>query len=142
TVKLDEKEKISKSHTPSPVKLIVPNHFSSCRVVDGQHRLLSFTKLSEIQQSKYSLPVVLMDNLSIDEEKKMFLEINKNAKPVDPNLEYEIVADIGNWDKESDEFYTRLAVLTIKRLSKSPIIRGKVYFGTVGETKSDKIGRG
>ncbi|MDR3009461.1 MAG: DGQHR domain-containing protein [Sphingobacterium sp.] len=139
TIKLEEKNKISKSHTPSQVKLIIPNHFSSCRVVDGQHRLLSFTKLTENQQSKYSIPVVLMDNLSLDEEKKIFLEINKNAKPVDPNLEYEIIGDINNWDENSEEFYTSLAVLTVKNISKSIVIKSKVFFGTVGEKKSDNI---
>ncbi len=139
TIKLEEKNKISKSHTPNKVKLIIPNHFSSCRVVDGQHRLLSFTRLSETQQSKYSIPVVLMDNLSLDEEKKIFLEINKNAKPVDPNLEYEIIGDIDSWEENSDEFYTSLAVLTVKNIAKSKVIKSKVYFGTVGETKLDNI---
>src|SRR5690606_13242622 len=43
TIKLEEKNEISKSHTPAKVKLIISNHFSSCKVVDGQHRLLSFT---------------------------------------------------------------------------------------------------
>lgn len=139
TIHLEEKENISKSHTPRNVKLIISNHFSSCKVVDGQHRLLSFTNLSEIEQSKFSLPVVLMDKLPSDEEKKMFLEINKNAKSVDPNLEYEIISDIHNWHPGSEDFKIRLAVLLIKKLSSSAPIKNHVYYGNVGESKSDNI---
>jgi len=139
TIHLEERENISKSHTPKNVKLIISNHFASCKIVDGQHRLLSFTNLTEVEQSRFSLPVVLMDKLSNDEEKKMFLEINKNAKSVDPNLEYEIVSDITNWDRDSEEFKTRLAVILIKKLSTSAPIKRNVYFGNVGETKSENI---
>ncbi|GEM_PF-1599740 len=139
TVELEEKDNISKSHTPKNVKLIISNHFSSCKIVDGQHRLLSFTNLNEIEQSRFSLPVVLLDTLPPDEEKKMFLEINKNAKSVDPNLEYEIISDINNWRIDSDEFKIRLAVILIKALGVSSPIKNHVYFGNVGETKSDNI---
>lgn len=139
TIPLEEKQNISKSHTPKNVKLIISNHFSSCKIVDGQHRLISFAYLDEIQQSKYSVPVVLLDNLSNDQEKHMFLEINKNAKSVDPNLEYEISSDINDWKIDSPEYKTRLAVLTIKKLSNSAPIKDNVFYGKVGENKSDSI---
>lgn len=139
TAPLEEKSNISKSHTPSTVKLIISNHFSSCKVVDGQHRLLSFTELEEFEQSRFSIPVVLMDNLPIDEEKRMFLEINNNAKKVDPNLEYDIMSDIKDWDEDSDEYKIKLGVLTVKELEKSTPIKSSVYHGTIGESKKDSL---
>ncbi|MGV0751786.1 DGQHR domain-containing protein [Empedobacter brevis] len=139
TIPLEERNKVNKSHTPSNVKLIIPNHFSSCRVVDGQHRLLAFSQLKETEQSRFSLPVVLMDNLSDQEEMKMFLEINKNAKPVDPNLEYEIISHIEEWGENSTEFLIRIAVLTVKELCKSNPFKDHVHFGLVGDSKQNKI---
>lgn len=139
TVPLEERNNVSKSHTPCNVKLIIPNHFSSCRVVDGQHRLLAFSQLKETEQSRFSLPVVLMDNLSDKEEMKMFLEINKNAKPVDPNLEYEIISDIDTWEITTNEFLIRIGVLTVKELCKSSPFKDHVHFGLVGDSKQNKI---
>lgn len=139
TVELFDDKNISKSHCPKSVKLILPDHYSSCRIVDGQHRLISFSQLNETEQSKYNLSVVLLNNLPIEDEKRMFLDVNNNAKSVDPNLEYEIISELNCWEVNSKEYFVKLSVKIISELEKSNPIKDKIFRGIVGEEKTNVI---
>lgn len=128
----------TKSQCPKQVKISIPNHYSSCRIVDGQHRILSFSLLDAITQTKFSLPIVLIDNMSISDEIKMFLEINNNAKSVDTNLEFELISKL-NWDSSSKNNLIKTGVRIVKELEKKTPLKGNIYKGIVGDTKKEKI---
>jgi len=137
TMKLNDKP-FNKSDCPKEIQLSLPDHYASCKIVDGQHRLLSFSQLSKYQQTKYSIPIVLIDNMPIEEEIRMFLDINDNAKSVDPSLRYELIAQLsveGN-EKESK---IKEAVNLVKGLAKSNPLKNIIYRGVVGDTKKDHI---
>lgn len=138
TVSIEETPTVSKSHCPKPVKITLPDHYSSCRIVDGQHRLISFALLNDIQRSHYMMSVVLMNKLNVEEEKKMFLDINTNAKSVDPNLEYDLISELSIWNKNSKEARIKDAVLICRRLEQS-VLKGKIYKGLVDDDKKDRI---
>ncbi|MBL4561763.1 MAG: DGQHR domain-containing protein [Labilibaculum sp.] len=137
TIKLTENP-LPKSQCPKIVKLSIPNHYSSCRVVDGQHRLLSFSKLDFVHKTKFNLPIVLIDNMPVEEEIKLFLDINDTSKKVDPSLRYELMAKL-NWEKGSKGSLIKEAVIIVSRLEKTGPLKGKVYKGIVGDTKKDTI---
>jgi len=137
TVKLAEKP-IAKSQCPKIVKINMPNHYSSCRVVDGQHRLLSFSKLDFVNKTKFNLPIVLIDNMPEEEEIKLFLNINDTSKRVDPSLRYELMAKL-KWEKESKEDLIKKAVIIVSKLEKRNPLKGNLYKGIVGDSKKDSI---
>lgn len=139
TIDLTENVVIPRSHCPKAIKIILPDHYSSCRVIDGQHRLISFSQLTDIEQSRFNLSVVLLNNLPIEDEKKLFLEINNNAKSVDPNLEYEIISELNNWEKDSKEHLIKNSVKIITELEKTKPIKGNIYRGKINEEKSNQI---
>jgi DNA sulfur modification protein DndB len=65
--------------------LKVPRQYASAWVIDGQHRLYGFAR-AERDLGKTLLPVVALQTRSRIEDAETFVDINKNQKPVDPNL--------------------------------------------------------
>jgi|694.fasta_scaffold93503_3 DGQHR domain-containing protein len=128
----------TKSQCPKQIKIAIPNHYSSCRIVDGQHRVLSFSMLEHPLQTKFNLPIVLIDNMPEQEEIKMFLEINNNAKSVDTNLEYELTSKL-DWDKSSKDYLIKVGVKIVNELEKKNPLKGNIYKGIVGDVKKEKI---
>jgi DNA sulfur modification protein DndB len=65
--------------------LKIPRQYASAWVIDGQHRLYGFARAKDdLNQSLLS--VVAVNTRSRIEEAETFIDINKNQKPVDPNL--------------------------------------------------------
>lgn len=139
TVDIEEYPKVVKSHCPSHVKITLPDHYSSCRVVDGQHRLISFALLNDTQRSHYMLSVILLSNLDLQEEKKMFLDINTNAKQVDPNLEYDLIASLDSCEDNQKNQLVKYAVDIISELEKKEPMKNRIYRGLVSDKKKDTI---
>src|SRR6185503_11278298 len=54
---------INKSDCPKHVKINVPSNFASCRIIDGQHRLLSFSRVEDRYQENSFLPVIILENI-------------------------------------------------------------------------------
>jgi hypothetical protein len=72
------------------------------------------------------------------EEIKMFLEINNNAKSVDTNLEYELTSKL-DWDKSSKDYLIKVGVKIVNELEKKNPLKGNIYKGIVGDVKKEKI---
>jgi len=132
------KTPFTKSQCPKQVKIAIPNHYSSCRIVDGQHRILSFSLLDNITQTKFNLPIVLIDNMPIAEEIKMFLDINNNAKSVDTNLEYELMSKL-DWVTNPKNHLIKIGVKIVNELEIRNPLKGNIYKGIVGDSKKEKI---
>jgi DNA sulfur modification protein DndB len=75
--------------------LHLPAKHRSMYIIDGQHRLYSYS------DSEYSLtntiPVVAFIDLERQEQLKLFMEINENQKAVNKNLKHTLDADL-KWD--------------------------------------------
>lgn len=65
--------------------LKIPRQYASSWVIDGQHRLYGFAR-AERDLHRSLLPVIALQTRSRAEEAETFIDINKNQKPVDPNL--------------------------------------------------------
>jgi DNA sulfur modification protein DndB len=67
-----------------------PRDYRSCWIIDGQHRLYSFVNVNKI----LNLPILAFENLSIEKQCKIFLDINKNQKPVPSDLVWDLNGDM------------------------------------------------
>lgn len=128
-----------KSECPCKVEFDLPSNFSSCKVVDGQHRLLAFSKLESRIQDSHSLPIVLFQKMPLEEEIQTFIEINDSQKGIDPNLIYTLKADL-KFQVGTKENREKIAVQIAKKLNESAgLFKDNVFFGNAGEERKKKI---
>lgn len=66
--------------------LIIKNSYNACWIVDGQHRLYSYAK----SKSNCVIPCVAFHDISIEEERGFFLEINREQRPIQPDLIWDL----------------------------------------------------
>lgn len=107
-----------------------PIDYCSCRVVDGQHRLLGFANVEEDIQKNHNLPVVAFDDMKETEEATTFIIINTEQQRINPNLLLILKSDF-DWDRGTKFFNEKQAVLVIKKLNEiknSPLYR-KIFLG-------------
>lgn len=128
-----------KSECPCKVEFDLPSNFSSCKVVDGQHRLLAFSKLESRIQDSHSLPIVLFQKMPLEEEIQTFIEINDSQKGIDPNLIYSLKADL-KFQAGTKENREKIAVQIAKKLNEAAgLFKDNVFFGNAGEERKKKI---
>jgi len=109
--------------------LTIKNSYDACWIVDGQHRLYAFSKSS----SNYLVPCIAFDGISIPQERSFFLEINKEQKPIQADL---------IWDLEGEAHpdTIRGSISNIvKKLNWEEPFLGKIYVPISGPKKSQPI---
>ena len=67
-----------------------PKDYRSCWIIDGQHRLFAFA----FAKTDLHVPVVAFDNLPLEDQGKIFLDINKFQKPVPSDLVWDLNGDM------------------------------------------------
>ena len=67
-----------------------PKDYRSCWIIDGQHRLYAFINTNKW----FNMPVTAFENLNIEDQCRFFLDINKNQKPVDSDLLWDLNGDM------------------------------------------------
>ena len=125
---------------PKQIEVTLPTAYCSCCIVDGQHRLLGFSKLSEAELSQRHLPVVAFQKLPLDAEVKMFIDINSTQKRIDSNLIEDLKADFP-WDpsKNYREHSGSIIVLIAREINKNGPLRNRIYMGGAKELRQNKI---
>jgi DGQHR domain-containing protein len=123
-----------KADCPKEIEIDIPNYFCSCRVVDGQHRLLSLSNVDNTIISKFSLPIVLFNNMPIKKEIKTFIEINDNQTSIDKNLTISLKAQL-DWPENSKENLEKVAFLVCEDIiSKNSGFSTRIYKGYANES--------
>jgi len=122
---------------PKIVEITFPTNYCSCRIIDGQHRLLGFAKLDEKTQKEYYLPVIAFQNIDPERETKTFIEINSKQKKMNSNLILLLKSDF-EWEENTKEFKEKIAVKVIEKLSERAL-KGKIYFGEADDKPGGKI---
>lgn len=110
-----------------------PKDYRSCWIIDGQHRLYAFVNLKE--SFYFNMPITAFERLGLKEQRKFFLDINKNQKPVDPDLLWDLSGDVPN---EKEGIISNIAKF-LNTEKESPLFY-KIYYPSTGiKDKTDKI---
>ena len=110
-----------------------PKDYRSCWIIDGQHRLYAFINLKE--NFYFNMPIMAFENLGLKEQRKFFLDINKNQKPIDPDLLWDLSGDVPN---EKEGIISNIAKF-LNTDKESPLFY-KIYYPSTGiKDKTDKI---
>ena len=114
--------------------LSIPKKYCSAQVIDGQHRLYGFTT-AEKAKKELRLMVTAFEKLDEEEQAKIFVDINREQKPVPPNLLWDLLGQIR--EKSADGVISIL-VKKLEEESKSPFAN-KIYVPAKhGVTKKGK----
>jgi DGQHR domain-containing protein len=90
-----------------------PHYYGCAWVIDGQHRLYGYSKTKK--KFDDTLCVLAFEGLSISEQAKLFVEINKEQKKVSSNLLWELYKDIyANSDDPKQQYLWCISCITYK----------------------------
>lgn len=112
-----------------------PKDYRSCWIIDGQHRLYSFVSVKK--DFYFNMPVTAFEHLGTEDQCKFFLDINKNQKPVNPDLIWDLNGDMT--PSKRDGIISNIAKSLNMKDDKGPLFY-KIYYPSTGiRSKSDKI---
>lgn len=122
---------------PKAVKIHFPMSYNTCRIIDGQHRLLGFSVVSSEIQKSYYMPVIALQDYDRKKEIKTFVDINSKQQRIDGNLILLLKSDL-DWNPGTREFKEKIGVGVAHELNRT-FFKNRIYFGMADETKGDKI---
>ncbi len=125
-VRFDEAD-IEKLGLPAPFKgsigrLRIPSGYCTAQIIDGQHRVYSFSKAKKAA-TRLPLLVTAFVNMNELDQARLFLKINQEQKSVDPNLLWDLHGqlspekDLGTISNLVKELHT----------SKGSPLRGRIW---------------
>jgi len=123
---------------PVHVTINLPEDYSSCRIIDGQHRMLGFSKVQGEIASAFNLPIVAFEQLTSREEIDTFIVINSEQKRVDANLVLLLMSD-SSWTPESKFFWQKIAVDVVKKLNERSCLADKIFMGYADQTRAGTL---
>lgn len=71
-----------------------PLSYKSFWVIDGQHRIFGYSSVESKLQETSSLPVVLLDGISLEDQMRLFVDINHKQKTINADLIWDIRGEI------------------------------------------------
>lgn len=80
--------------------LKIPNSYAIAYIIDGQHRVYGYSYSDIGYGNMQTIPVLAFENLSNDEQLKIFMDINQNQKAISRNLKETLKEDL-YWNDES-----------------------------------------
>ena len=131
-------DQYTKEDCPKTSPINLPISYCELKVVDGQHRLLGFSKVDQVIQKQSYLPVIAFENLDKRDEIKMFVDINSKQKRVDQNLVLYLKKSF-EWNISDKEYYEKMSVQIAEYLEKQGPLKNKIYFGRAREERKNKI---
>ena len=109
-----------------------PQDYNSCWIIDGQHRLYSFANLKD---HYFNISVTAFEKLDIPDQRKFFLDINKNQKPVDSDLLWDLSGDVAT---EKEGIISNI-IKSLNTEYSSPLFHN-IYYPSAGmRNKKEKI---
>jgi len=110
--------------------LTFPKNFRCCWIIDGQHRLYSFAK-APIEDRPIS--VIAFEKLSFEKQASFFIDINKEQKPVSPDLLWDLLGQMKPTSEEG------IISNIVKDLNKENVLKNKIYIPLRGRKKKGQL---
>ena len=112
--------------------LTFPKSYRAAWIIDGQHRLYAFGG-GQSASGLQKLPVFAFEQLSESKQAEFFIQINREQKPVSPDLIWDLEADL-----RPESTRGRIA-LTTKRLNQSGPLEDRIYYPLSGNTARGRL---
>lgn len=96
-------------------ELTFPDHYGSAWVIDGQHRLYGY--LNSGKSDDANIPVLAFDNIAVKDQAKLFVDINKEQKPVSAALLWDLYADLYEDSSDKKQQELRAISMVVKKLN-------------------------
>jgi DNA sulfur modification protein DndB len=103
-----------------------PRDYRSCWIIDGQHRLYAFART---ESAGFNMPITAFNNLDLENQCKFFLDINKNQKPVDPDLLWDLNGDMIPSEREG------IISNVVKSLNGMEPLHHRIFYPSTGIKK-------
>lgn len=87
--KFDKKDKVGDIVLGT---LTFPKQYGSAWIIDGQHRLYGYLNSGKSEDAY--IPVLAFDNMAVKNQAKLFVDINKEQKPVGAGLLWDLYSDL------------------------------------------------
>lgn len=110
--------------------LTFPKNFRCCWIIDGQHRLYSFAK-TPIKDRPIS--VTAFEKLPFEKQASFFIDINKEQKPVSPDLLWDLLGQMKPTSKEG------IISNIVKDLNQENVLKNKIYIPLRGRKKKGQL---
>lgn len=108
-----------------------PETYRSCWIIDGQHRLYAFSDPKMTRPAK--IAVTAFEHLQLDRQARFFVEINKEQKPVDPDLIWDLEGDMRPNSSEG------IVSQIVKNLAESEPFKGRIYVPLRGKKRRGQL---
>jgi DNA sulfur modification protein DndB len=106
-----------------------PSEYRSCWIIDGQHRLYGIGKSGV----NAPIPIVALENVEVADQAQLFLDINKNQKPVPSDLVWDLEGEMR--PNEPDGIIARV----VKEINAKGILSEKIYIPLQGPKLKDQL---
>jgi len=110
-----------------------PTDYRSCWIIDGQHRLYAFVNVKK--SFYFNMPITAFEHLDIEQQCKFFLDINKNQKPVDPDLLWDLNGEMIPSEREG--IISNIAKFLNSEDGSS--LSQKIYYSSMGRKKKADV---
>lgn len=94
-----------------------PATYRSCWIIDGQHRLYGMSK-AEVSNL---MPIVGIEDASVEDQARLFLDINRTQKPVPSDLVWDLEGEMR--PDSPDGIISRV----VKTLNREGVLAGRIY---------------
>lgn len=110
--------------------LSFPATYRSCWIIDGQHRLYG---LSQSTASDFMMPMVSLEDASVEDQAQLFLDINKNQKTVPADLVWDLEGQMRPNGKEG------VISRVVKWMNREGPLAGAIYIPLEGPRKRGQL---
>jgi len=109
--------------------LTFPTNYRSCWIIDGQHRLYSFSDI----HTDAKLSVVAFHKLPLEKQAQYFIEINREQKPVEADLIWDLQGAI---HPSTDE---GIISTVVRKLNQTAPLENRIYVPLTGRRTRNQL---
>ncbi|MCM8808471.1 MAG: DGQHR domain-containing protein [Candidatus Omnitrophica bacterium] len=109
--------------------LQLPNKYRNCWIIDGQHRLYSFSK----SERQHMIPVIAFEKINKIKQAEIFVDVNLNQKVVPPDLLWDLIGELSPTSEKG------IISNVVKELNKKSCLREKFYIPSFGFKRKGQL---
>jgi len=109
--------------------LTFPANYRSCWIIDGQHRLYSFSDI----RTNAKLAVIAFHNIPVAKQAEYFIDINREQKPVDADLIWDLEGQMSPASENG------IISNIVRKLNQRDPLENKIYVPLAGRKRRKQL---